>query len=249
VSSGVADVLPRIRDRLSRRSREWRRRQRRDDAHLAALLRETLAGEDRVVDVGAHRGDFLALAYEHAPLGAHLALEALPDFAARLRERFPQATVVECAVGAAAGRARFFRPVTMPAWSGLREQEYPGDTEVEVIDVEVRPLDDVVPAGAPVKLLKIDVEGGERDVLLGARGLLARDRPVVYFEYAHVHADPHGVTPALLHETLAAAGYELFGLSGDGPHDAARFAELAREAHASGYDRRAETNWVARPAG
>jgi FkbM family methyltransferase len=249
VSRAVADVLPRIRGRLSRRSREWRRRQRRDDAHLAALLRETLGGDDRVVDVGAHRGDFLTLAYQHAPRGAHVAVEALPDFAARLRARFPQAVVVECAVGAAPGHARFFRPVSMPAWSGLRQQEYPGETEVDVIEVAVRTLDDVVPAGDPVKLLKIDVEGGERDVLLGARGLLARDRPVVYFEYAHVHADPHGVAPADLHDTLAAAGYELFSLSGDGPHDAARFAELARASHRSDYDRRAETNWVARPAG
>jgi FkbM family methyltransferase len=43
-------------------------------------------------------------------------------------------------------------------------------------------LDDLVPANFDVGLVKIDVEGFERQVLEGAQGLLGRFRPFVYIE-------------------------------------------------------------------
>ena len=44
-------------------------------------------------------------------------------------------------------------------------------------------LDDLVPAdGEAVGLIKIDVEGMELEVLRGARGILERDRPILYVE-------------------------------------------------------------------
>jgi FkbM family methyltransferase len=50
----------------------------------------------------------------------------------------------------------------------------------EVIDV-VR-LDDMLAELARVSLLKADVEGWEIDVLEGSRGLIDRDRPIIYIE-------------------------------------------------------------------
>ncbi|MCF8211525.1 MAG: FkbM family methyltransferase, partial [Rhodoferax sp.] len=51
--------------------------------------------------------------------------------------------------------------------------------------VRVVTLDEFLPALAPdlrVRLLKVDVEGMERAVLVGARQLIARDRPLLYVE-------------------------------------------------------------------
>ena len=43
-------------------------------------------------------------------------------------------------------------------------------------------LDDLIPLGSKVSFLKIDVEGGELDVFLGASNLLETFRPIVAFE-------------------------------------------------------------------
>lgn len=48
-------------------------------------------------------------------------------------------------------------------------------------EVEVAPLDSL-DLGAPARMLKIDVEGMELEVLRGAEGLIARDRPILYVE-------------------------------------------------------------------
>jgi hypothetical protein len=56
----------------------------------------------------------------------------------------------------------------------------------------LRRLDSVLPG--PVDLLKIDVEGYEGHVLAGARGLLARERPILFLElHPGAIAAPYGV--------------------------------------------------------
>ena len=47
--------------------------------------------------------------------------------------------------------------------------------------MDVRRLDDVVIDG-PVAVIKVDIEGHEHAFLRGARGLIDRDRPIVFAE-------------------------------------------------------------------
>jgi FkbM family methyltransferase len=65
--------------------------------------------------------------------------------------------------------------------SDNRSDEQNAVAEASGIEVPMALLDDLVPAGLPVRLLKIDVEGYERFVLEGARETLART-DAVYFE-------------------------------------------------------------------
>lgn len=136
-----------------------------------------------VVDVGANIGNhsmFLAshgfevLAYEP---NVHLA-EAV-ERSARLNG-FAEVHVRRCAVGARAGHGAFVELIP----GNLGAQQVVPDA---VGDLEVVALDDEQVPGR-VDVLKIDVEGGERDVLLGAQQLLRRDRPAVYVECQDVRA-------------------------------------------------------------
>jgi FkbM family methyltransferase len=78
--------------------------------------------------------------------------------------------------------------------------------ECEVVQTEVRRLDDVPLGGGPM-LIKIDVEGGEVEVLEGARRTLRERRPAVIFESTDTMAE--------LSDYFAGMGYEIHELPFD----------------------------------
>ena len=91
----------------------------------------------------------------------------------------------------------------------------------------VERLDDVLPDGVRPAFVKIDVEGAEEEMLLGAAETLRRHRPVVAFEHGRGSADVYGTTPGAIHDLLCGElGYEISGLDGDGPYDVERFIEI-----------------------
>jgi len=122
-----------------------------------------------LIDCGGFDGD-TALAYLAAvPDGRVIAIEPDPRLAARaganLRGR--SAEVIQAAVGAQAGSARF---VTVEGMSGALAQPDEAGIEVPLIAI-----DTVVQAAAPAGqvMLKIDVEGNEAAALAGAQRTLA----------------------------------------------------------------------------
>jgi len=236
------------RARRYRRVRAWRARQARDDAAVQRLLNEVLTPSSNCVDVGAHHGEFLRYFTDRAPGGRHVAIEALPHLATKLRNSFPDAVVVETAVADRPGTATFFHAIDRPGWSGLKKQEYPDDTTVEEITVKVSTLDQIVPVRADVDFVKIDVEGAELGVILGMRRLLAENSPTLLFEHALIHAKAHATGPGQIYDAVAECGYAVYGLDGRGPYDRQRFIALCESADRSSYGRDAQTNWVARPA-
>lgn len=175
---------------------------RRTDIALQALL----TANSNCVDVGAHIGSTLQRLIELAPNGDHLAVEADPDKATMLAQRYPSVTVVNAAVSATSGTARFYR-ARRSGFSSLRppiDSEVTGEIEVDVIS-----LDDLIdgypvtPGGPPrtVDFIKLDVEGAELPALQGGELLFKRDRPLVLFE-----CGPRGSTAAFGYNRL-----DLFG--------------------------------------
>jgi FkbM family methyltransferase len=133
---------------------------------------------DVVVDVGANIGNHAV--FWAVCCGAHVvAFEPNPAALAYLEVNveangLSQIEVQATALGSQAGNA-----AVLPAPDGnlgaCRLQ--PGDGPVPVMR-----LDDVVTT--PVRLVKVDVEGSEADVLAGAAGVLERDLPFVIAECA-----------------------------------------------------------------
>ena len=217
------------------------RRDRVDTEHLRLLLAFSLREESCCVDVGANEGSVLALILRYSPNGRHTAFEPIPPLAAALRNRFPTVDVREAALSASAGTADFVFVKSRPALSGLRERSYSGPVEKENLTVRTERLDDIIPAGSPVDLLKIDVEGGELGVLEGGMRTITDSRPLIVLEHGAGGADHYGTTPQQVFRLLCTeAGLTIFDMDGNGPYEESEFARTST--HPQG-----RWNWIARP--
>jgi len=202
------------------------RRNAQDDKQLRLALALTLKEDSCCVDVGAHRGSFLEQALRYAPRGQHIAFEPLPDLADELRRRFPTVDVRPSALSDTTGTAEFVRYRGRPALSGLRAREHVR-ARSETLEVPLVRLDDELPETYAPHVIKIDVEGAERQVLEGAMATIRTHRPLIVFEHAKSGAPHYGTTPHQLYELLVEqARLQLFDMDGDGPLDLARFGEL-----------------------
>ncbi len=173
------------------------------ELYEAAMLRDMRqrcdTGGGVAIDVGAHVGThsiFLGaicrqrvLAFEPQEAARRLLLESI-----KLNGLEGRVTVLPHAVGERPGRG-VLRAGT--ANSGMASLELLDDGEPSGAAVDVVRLDDLDTPG-PVRLIKIDVEGMECDVLRGAAGVLRRDRPLVYCETADDEAFRR--VSALLHD-------------------------------------------------
>lgn len=177
-----------------------------------------------VVDVGANEGNFTAAALDLAPRASVIAAEPSPGPRERLASRFagdPRVTIVDKAVSLHSGTAEF-NVTAHDHNSSLHEPlrhmpEFYDDSGwkvVERIEVQTTTLDDLVGA-RDVSVLKLDVQGGEMDVLRGGRATLARTRAVL-LEVTFLSHYEGDATFEPLHEEMLSHGFHLFGLADPG---------------------------------
>jgi FkbM family methyltransferase len=159
------------------------------ESHLAELFGYLIRPGDRCVDVGANIGvHAVRLARLTGQDGEVIAIEPDPDVVRRTQRNIAlnglaNVRVISAAASDRAGELRLYRPGpgdTNRARASLHY--YPYLTGATVI-VPVVTVDDLC-AGAPVSLIKIDVEGHEAAVLRGAAGTIARHAPSLVFEHA-----------------------------------------------------------------
>ncbi|MEH6789261.1 FkbM family methyltransferase [Parasphingorhabdus sp.] len=144
--------------------------------HIVALDSLT---PDMILDVGANKGQFSAMAAKLWPVATLIAFEPLSDqankFASHLGRR---ATLHRCALASEQGQMELHIASRADSSSLLplddRQKSMFGMKEVGLLTVPVFRLDQIVTKQmvAEKTLLKIDVQGFEYEVLLGAKGLL-----------------------------------------------------------------------------
>lgn len=183
------------------------------DRQTAEVIARVLAKDSNCVDVGCHHGLILDEMLRHAPDGTHFAFEPLPHLFAGLKDKYAgraNVRLFEAALSEAAGNATFQHVVTNPGYSGLLRRRFdrPHEDVVE-IRVNLLRLDDVVPPDLPIRLVKIDVEGAELQVLRGAAGLLRRWRPIVVFEHGLGGSDIYGTRPEMVFDLFASCGMKV----------------------------------------
>lgn len=201
---------------------EWLRQKMLDEQIMPPLAMAVVAGGGRAIDCGAHNGAVLQHFVAVSPEANHIAIEPMPDFAQKLRDRFPSVTVHEVALSDTEGEATFTIVEGDLGSSSLEADQahVAEDATKRQIPVKVIPLDALLADDpGPFRLIKIDVEGTELAMLRGAKGILERDRPVVLFE--HLTTTPGSGDLVAFFGDL---GYRLYDMLGDGPLDAAAFA-------------------------
>ena len=187
------------------------------EKHFAELFSYLAGPGDRCVDVGANIGvHTVRLARLVGADGEVISIEANPEVARRTGSnialnRLANVRLVAAAAGEASGQARLYVPGprdTNRARASVRRYPY---LTGETATVPVVTVDELC-AGAPVALIKIDVEGHEAAVVRGAADVIARSAPSVVFEHC----------PPLLRDAtespfgwFAERGYQLFQIHYD----------------------------------
>jgi len=177
----------------------------------------------RVIDAGAHRGAFTdAFLRLHQPENIVL-VEALPDFALKLRARYqddPRISVVSAALSDRNGEAQFQVNRSDASSSLLRID--PRNSAWFGRDLAVDRTVGVMTMSLPelmsreklesVDLLKLDLQGAERLVLTGGAEVLDRVQVI----YTEVFFEPLYTDAWLfweMNEFLSGRGFKLCGLS------------------------------------
>jgi len=166
------------------------------DQQTAEIMRRTLAADSTCVDVGCHTGSILREMLHYSPQGTHYAFEPIPALYQNLVAAFPNVKLYNLALSNVAGETTFQHVTSNPGYSGLKQRRYDRPNEIiEQIQVRTELLDHIVPADVTIRLMKIDVEGAELQVLEGAGETVRRCRPIVIFEHGLGASDHYGTTP------------------------------------------------------
>ncbi len=187
VPSGLAAGLW-LRVQTSRERNWWRGTH---EPHVQAQLREWLTAEAIFFDIGAHFGFFALPAAREA---AHvIAFEPDPENVQRLRlhcDRNSLSTNFQIVAAAAwqSDKAQLpFRRGKITSRGGISTSDCrPVLADGETIHVEAISIDSFIARGGPApSIIKIDVEGGEWQVVLGAVKTIDRCHPKLLIE---IHA-------------------------------------------------------------
>ena len=190
----------------------------------ARFAERLLAPGMTFVDVGAHGGFYSILARRRVgPSGDVIAFEPSERERRRLElnlrlNRFRDVRVVPSAVGEAEGETDFFVVHGIETgFSGRRRPDIGG--RIEATSVPLTTLDSALTklGVQVVDLLKIDVEGGELAVFIGAASLLERrPRPVVLCELSDARSSMWGYSGRAAYDHIVELDYRWFAVEVSG---------------------------------
>lgn len=169
-----------------------------------------------VADVGANVGLLtLALARATGPGGRVFAFEPEPRPLRQLEKTIALnglswVATRAVAAGARRGRATFHMSPII-GHSSLYELPAAEQAGERTLEVEVWPLDEAIPLGTPLDVVKIDVEGAELDVLAGMAGRLQANRDIALVaEFGPSHLERIGIAPRTWWDAFKAHGFTAF---------------------------------------
>ena len=177
-----------------------------------------------VLDIGAHHGLYTLLASKKVGSQGHVvAFEPSPRELNRLRwhlriNRCRNVRVEPYALGRKEDLADLY--VCTVHETGCNSLRPPNVAEpLSKVQVPVKVLDHYVEGTAlkTVDFVKLDVEGGELDVLKGAeKHLVLQLRPLILCELADIRTEPWGYSSSEIYDFLQGRGYCWFSITPEG---------------------------------
>lgn len=167
-----------------------------------------------VFDLGAQTGCFSLLA-KYLPNSSWYSFEPIQEAVNALKENLlineiDNVRVIEMAASNFSGKT-ILRMPTMDAWglSTLGANVLRFKTAIER-EIDCINLDSFVKENniAKVDFMKLDTEGSELFILLGAQELIMRDQPIILMEYNEINMAQCGVLKSQIDEFLTQMGYE-----------------------------------------
>lgn len=194
------------------------------EAMLEAFYRQLPLEGTEIVDVGAHLGRHALPLARLAGIGGTVhAFEPIPAIRRQLSESVAaeglnNVVVYPFALAAEPRVAQFIFVPNLPEESGLRKRHTYSYNAVPSgfveIPVKVMRLQDALPASSRPRFIKIDVEGGELDVLRGSIGVLDAARPIVAFECGACSYQGYHEKPDEIFEIFRSRGYSVHSITG-----------------------------------
>jgi FkbM family methyltransferase len=165
------------------------------------------------IDVGCHKGEILDIFLQIAPKGEHYAFEPIPSLFENLVKKyahFKNCHIYNYAISNSDEQTSFNHVISNPAYSGIKKRTYDRKEEKdETITVTKKRLDDIIPQDLKIDFIKIDVEGGDLDVMLGAKNLIKRNKTLIVFEFGVGGSDIYGASPEALYDFAKETGYKI----------------------------------------
>lgn len=153
------------------------------DFEVIALI-ERLPENAVCIDIGVNEGQLFTFMTRHCYKGTVLGFEPIPPLYRFLSKKFSgkHVQLYPYALSDAEKKVPFYYFDGRSGVSGLsRRKTLLPDTEPLELTIQTKVMDEVLNL-SQIDLIKIDVEGAEMNVLLGARQHLLRCNPVVVFE-------------------------------------------------------------------
>jgi FkbM family methyltransferase len=182
------------------------------DTQTKKVIAKVCSANTIAIDVGCHKGEVLDLILKYAPKAAHYGFEPIPDLCEALKKKYEGKPyhISNIALSDQKGETSFNYVVSNPAYSGLQKRQYDRANEQDTkITVQTELLDAIIGENVSIGFVKIDVEGGELQVLKGAVKTIARCKPVIIFEHGLGASDFYGTSPEQVFELLSSCGMKI----------------------------------------
>lgn len=190
-----------------------------------------------VIDVGAHTGRHtIPIAKIIGEAGMVFAFEPVPSIREILCKNLQvsglnNAIIYPFALSSQTHIAEFNFIPNLPEEGGLKRRHIYNtlpDAFVK-IRVPVKRLDDLIPFNMTIDFIKIDVEGGELDVLEGGLELIGRSKPVVAFECGAASFLGYHKSPESIWDIFDSRGYLVYSITGEYMDSAQKFSKASYE--------------------
>lgn len=201
------------------------------DRLTKTIIKMSLQPDSNTIDVGCHKGEILDMFKIYAPKGTHFAFEPIPKMFEDLKKKYPNDVVFPYALSKEPGELTFNHVLSDPAYSGLQKRKYKTENpEINQFQVAVETLNRIIPKDTKIDFIKIDVEGGEYDVLLGSQDLLKHSKPSILFEFGLGASDFYKTKPEDLYTLFSSHNYSIYILqdfvNGAKPMSISQFKEV-----------------------